>query len=163
MIKTLEQLENEYWDPPEFESHLTMTCHRLRQKPIDTFTVEDLRIMIGQNIGVTYLLPRALGVLRADPVARGDFYEGDLLNSVIHSDLIRGSEDKELLFELAQMCHVAIELECSAASDTYLADYTAEDLGLTPEIAKQLRQDAISNVLATQPLVDFKAFYEEHG
>jgi CDI immunity proteins len=50
MEQTLEQLENEVWGEPEFHSHLVLTCHSLRKKPIDQFTVEDLRIMLGQDV-----------------------------------------------------------------------------------------------------------------
>ncbi|MGW3917080.1 contact-dependent growth inhibition system immunity protein [Streptomyces sp. NPDC005070] len=46
-------------------------------------TVEDLRLLIGQDLGLAYLLPLALEVLRDDPMAEGDTYEGDLLSAVL--------------------------------------------------------------------------------
>jgi contact-dependent growth inhibition (CDI) system CdiI-like immunity protein len=45
--------------------------------------VEDLRIMIGQNIGLSYLLPLAIEQLQHDPLVAGDFYPGDLLEAVL--------------------------------------------------------------------------------
>ncbi|KAB1110193.1 hypothetical protein F6X54_18090 [Micromonospora aurantiaca] len=54
----------------------------LRRKPLAEFTVEDLRIMLGQEIGVPALLPLALQVLLRDPLAEGDYYPGDLLANV---------------------------------------------------------------------------------
>jgi hypothetical protein len=39
--------------------------------------------MIGQQVGLKYLLPLALDRLEDDPFAQGDFYHGDLLNSVL--------------------------------------------------------------------------------
>jgi hypothetical protein len=39
--------------------------------------------MIGQNIGLEYLVPLALERLRRDPFAAGDCYPGDLLGSVL--------------------------------------------------------------------------------
>lgn len=39
--------------------------------------------MIGQNIGLTWLIPLALDKLQVDILAEGDFYEGDLLVSVL--------------------------------------------------------------------------------
>lgn len=39
--------------------------------------------MIGQDLGLAYLLPLALEVLRDDPMAEGDTYEGDLLSAVL--------------------------------------------------------------------------------
>ncbi len=83
MEQTLEQLENDIWDDSELMTTLVSTCHRLRKKPIEQFTVEDLRIMIGQNIGTEYLLPKALNVLESNPLADGDFFAGDLLYCVI--------------------------------------------------------------------------------
>lgn len=58
-------------------------CHALRSKSIDEFTVEDLRLMIQQRIGLRYLVPIALHHLRQDPLAEGDFYPGDLLAAVL--------------------------------------------------------------------------------
>jgi CDI immunity proteins len=81
--KTLEELESQIWDEPKLDSSLVATCQRLRKKPIDEFTVEDLRIMVGQNIGLAHLLPRAIDVLDHHPLAEGDFYAGDLLANVI--------------------------------------------------------------------------------
>ena len=60
MKATLEQLENEYWDEPDFNSHLVTECHRLRKIPLNKFTIEDLRIMLGQKFSIKHLLPLAL-------------------------------------------------------------------------------------------------------
>jgi hypothetical protein len=68
------------------ESHLIETCHKLRKKTLQEFEVEDLRIMIGQNIGTKYLLPLAIEKLSADLFVEGDFYPGDLLKNVLHVD-----------------------------------------------------------------------------
>lgn len=83
VTKSLQQLENKDWGEPNYSSHLVETCHRLRRKPVGEFTVEDLRIMIGQDIGLPYLIPLALVVLRDEPLADGDFYKGDLLRAVL--------------------------------------------------------------------------------
>jgi CDI immunity proteins len=81
--KTLDQLEGDVWGDPTFNSYLVTTCHRLRTKPVDAFSVEDLRIMIGQKIGLPHLVPLAVPVLEREPLAEGDFYPGDLLANVI--------------------------------------------------------------------------------
>ena len=81
--KTLEQLEGAVWNAPDPDSYLAATCHALRRKPLGDFSVEDLRIMIGQGIGLSHLLPLALDVLEQDPWAEGDYYPGDLLASVL--------------------------------------------------------------------------------
>jgi hypothetical protein len=84
--KTLDELEGVVWGPPSYDSHLVRTCHRLRTKPIGEFDVEDLRIMIGQNIGLPYLLPLALERLEENTWAAGDMYPGDLLKMTALAD-----------------------------------------------------------------------------
>jgi hypothetical protein len=84
--QTLEQLEERPWGTPDFDSGLVSTCHRLWTKPVSEFTVADLQIMIGQGIGLTHLVPRALQILEKDALAESDYYAGDLLTSVIHAD-----------------------------------------------------------------------------
>jgi CDI immunity proteins len=81
--RTLQDLEDKDRDEPPFPSYLVTTCHRLRRKPIREFSVEDLRIMIGQEIGLEYLVPVALERLAEDPFIHGDFFPGDLLRNVV--------------------------------------------------------------------------------
>lgn len=87
--KTLEELEKISWPPPppaDEASHLVLTCHALRKRPLAEFTTEDLRIMIGQSIGLEHLIPLAIERLERDLLAQGDFYEGDLLQMVLTCD-----------------------------------------------------------------------------
>jgi hypothetical protein len=82
-MSTIEELEGERWAEPDWPSHLVGECHRLRKLPLRHFTVENLRIMLGQDIGSHYLVPLALEHLEAEPFAEGDFYPGDLLCNVL--------------------------------------------------------------------------------
>ena len=83
---TLEQIEKEYWGAPEYPSYLVTTCHQLRQKPLREFTIEDLRIMIGQQFSLPTLVPMALECLKDKPLAEGDFFPGDLLKAMVQLD-----------------------------------------------------------------------------
>jgi len=80
--QTLDELECVEWGPPTFDSALATNIHRLRRLPLKQYGIEDLRLMIGQQIGLNYLVPRALDHLEAHVLAAGDFYPGDLLASV---------------------------------------------------------------------------------
>jgi hypothetical protein len=84
-MPTLEQLERDVWpEPAPHEATSLITkCHRLRKTPIEEFTVENLRTLIGQGIGVAHLAPVALAVLDHEPLAQGDFYPGDLLSAIL--------------------------------------------------------------------------------
>jgi len=81
---SLEQIENSYWgDAPADASRLVTTAHALRRKPISALDVEDLRLLLGQQEGVEVLTPLALTKLEDNPLAEGDYYPGDLLESVL--------------------------------------------------------------------------------
>ena len=86
--KTLEQLDKRTWSKPEPNetTYLVNTCYQLRKKPLKDFTTEDLRIMIGQNINLDYLISLGIEQLRENILSEGHFYEGDLLNSVLTSE-----------------------------------------------------------------------------
>ncbi|WIV60918.1 contact-dependent growth inhibition system immunity protein [Amycolatopsis nalaikhensis] len=81
---TLEQLDGHVWgDPPDGASRLVKTVHELRRKPVGQLDAEDLRLLLGQQTGVDALVPYALDVLEANPLAEGDYYPGDLLVAVL--------------------------------------------------------------------------------
>ena len=77
--QTLDELDPPAWGEPNYDSHLVTRCYELRRQPIDSMSIEDLRILIGQRVGLRFLLPRALEELEKNPLAEGDFYPGDLL------------------------------------------------------------------------------------
>ncbi|WP_406004929.1 contact-dependent growth inhibition system immunity protein [Streptomyces sp. NBC_00637] len=82
--RSLEELEGVRWQaPPPDTTRLIATAHALRKRPVGTLTVEDLRQLIGQDIGLSVLLPLAVEVLRDNPLAEGHMGEGDLLRAVL--------------------------------------------------------------------------------
>lgn len=86
MAHTLEQLENDVWPDPEVRTSLIDTCHRLRRVPIDSLSLGDIRILLGQRIGVRHLVPRAIDFLNADPMIDASYFPGDLLSAVLRAD-----------------------------------------------------------------------------
>ena len=121
-LKSLESLEKKIWPPFSSDegSYLIKTCNSLRKKQLQDFTTEDLRIMIGQEIGLYFLMPLAIEKLAETLFAGGDMYEGDLLKNVLDintsfwddnknywqqlRDLIkdRRQEIKELKFDISK-------------------------------------------------------------
>ena len=77
-----------------------MRCHELRKLSLDNFTTEDLRIMIGQEIGLHYLIPLAIETLTNDLFAEGDMYEGDLLKNVLEVDTEFWDDNKDHWLQL---------------------------------------------------------------
>lgn len=80
---TLDELDPPAWGPPPpGATSLMRRAHALRSKALDDFTSEDLRLAVSQRIALAHVLPRAVAVLQANPMAEGDFYPGDLLAAV---------------------------------------------------------------------------------
>jgi len=94
--KTLETLERDFWPPIETDdiSYLALTLHTLRKKPLKNLNIEDLRVMIGQNMGLPFLIPLAMEELKFNILAQGELYPGDLLCSVLNSDIDYWKEEE---------------------------------------------------------------------
>jgi hypothetical protein len=123
--KNLDELEGVVWGEPNFDSYLVVTCHRLRLKPIDEFTVEDLRIMILQKISLHYLMPLAIEKLEREPLSEGNCYPGDLLNSVIDSKsewLISHPQWLDPVVEIAKRALILLQDDEFAVGLAFLKD-----------------------------------------
>lgn len=83
---TLEELENDYWQTIVYPSKLVERCYKFRKIPLKDLTIEQLRTLIGQQIGLDFLLPIAFEQLEKNILSEGDFYEGDLLESVLRTN-----------------------------------------------------------------------------
>ncbi|SDF18796.1 contact-dependent growth inhibition system immunity protein [Chitinophaga filiformis] len=85
--KSIEQLENDYWKDIEFPTGLVERCYRYRRIPIGNLTPGQIRTLISQQIGLTFLMPLALEMLRKDVLIETELYEGDLLSAVLTADI----------------------------------------------------------------------------
>jgi hypothetical protein len=84
--QTLEELDGQRWAPPDVETSLAQTVHRLRRVPLGQFEPRDLWVMIGQGVGLPYLIPKALALLERDAFVEADVSTGDLLIQVFGVD-----------------------------------------------------------------------------
>ena len=83
--KSLEMLEKKNIGFPKNEnSRLVNEVLRLRKIPLNQFTIEDIRLMIGQNEGLGYIIVLAINALKIDLFAEGDMYPGDILKNVLN-------------------------------------------------------------------------------
>lgn len=82
--KSLQELEDDDWGDAH-ETALVERCHQLRRKPLQDFTVGDLRVMIGQDISLYFLVPLALEQLENDSLLEASFYPGDLLGALLRA------------------------------------------------------------------------------
>ena len=85
--KSIEELENDYWGEPTFNSYVITTCHKARQKPLKLLSNEEIRCLIGQKIGLKFLLPITIDILKNTPFIDVTYFEGDLLLTVLRLDI----------------------------------------------------------------------------
>src|SRR4029077_6353377 len=130
--KSLQELEHADWGGPTYDSHLVTTIHRLRRVPLRQFSVEDLRIMIGQNIGLQYLIPLALEQLRRDSLAEGDYYPGDLLKMVLSADAKFWQNHPEWHKEVEEIAQRTKAQPCDGANDGPFCAPTFEMISTIP-------------------------------
>jgi hypothetical protein len=102
--KTIEQIEGKKLGIPQNESRLVTTFHELRTKKIQDLTIEDLRLLIGQNLCLDVLIPKAILKLKTDILCEGDLYEGDLLKSVLESEKDYWIKNKETWTAVVKLC-----------------------------------------------------------
>lgn len=81
--KSLEELENSYWEHNDFDSYVVQTVQAARKKPLSELTNEEIRVLTGQKVGLKYVLPMAVSLLKNDPLVEIRFFEGDLLECVL--------------------------------------------------------------------------------
>lgn len=108
---SIEQLENDIWkEPVEYPSGLAINCHNNRKIPIKQLTVEQLRLLISQKIGLEHIIEIAIQKLEENILAEGDLYEGDLLVSVSCLSTQFWNENKIHLEKLRTIVEFNIEL-----------------------------------------------------
>ncbi len=66
---------------------MVKNVHELRRRPIGTLEAHELARLIGQNVGLPWLLPPAVEILRdtAPRQAASGWYDDDLLYAVVTS------------------------------------------------------------------------------
>lgn len=101
--QSLEELEDAYWQEPDYISDLIQKVLALRRTPLNRFSTEDLRLMISQGFALTYLVPLALERLQNNLFVEGDFYPGDLLQSVLHVDIEFWLKNRPLWHQLHRL------------------------------------------------------------
>ena len=72
---------------PKVQSNVVRTAERLANAPLSAFGVEELRFAIGQRMRLDDLMDLAVPELERDPFVAGSFYRGDLLVSVLRTDV----------------------------------------------------------------------------
>lgn len=82
---------------------LIARCEAIWDKPLQDFSIEDLRLVVGQQIGLPWVVTLALTQLTKNLFSEGDYYAGDLLTSVLHveNDYWQAHPDERTRFSAA--------------------------------------------------------------
>ncbi|MFG2532623.1 contact-dependent growth inhibition system immunity protein [Streptomyces sp. NPDC048516] len=110
---SIAELESSAWpDPPEGSTNLVKSVHALRRQPIGDLTPEELARLIGQNVGLPWILPLALEFLRdtAPHQATGGWYDDDLLSAVLTRKSDVWSASPELAQEVDAILRILTDL-----------------------------------------------------
>jgi hypothetical protein len=135
------------WGPaPPDATSLIKRCHELRTRPLVDFTVEDLRIMIGQQVALRRLVPLALDRLRPDSLLEDDDYPTDLLASVLRVDTAFWERSPDSDVELRKPAEGARERFKLAPGlreliETFVRDHSARRIALRARLASDPRDD----------------------
>jgi contact-dependent growth inhibition (CDI) system CdiI-like immunity protein len=85
--RTLEELDGQDWGAPESApTPMVARCLALRRTPLSRLSPGDLRLLLGQQIGLEYLVPRALELVADQPLREADLHPGDLLSALLRVD-----------------------------------------------------------------------------
>jgi len=93
--------------------------HELRRVPVGQLSVDDVRLLIGQNVGVHTLLPIAVERLSRDPLLAATFYPGDLLRAVLRIPEAYWVQDAGLLERLRSIVESVDEVPSEIESEVH--------------------------------------------
>jgi hypothetical protein len=82
--RSIAELEGIEWAISEVDAGpMHRRCMRLRKIPISSLSPGDLRVLIGQDIGLVFLMPLAIEMLERSPLMEAEYFNGDLLCVVL--------------------------------------------------------------------------------
>lgn len=77
---SIETFEARRWGEPSADTtRIIRAVHAAREVPIRDLTLEQVRLLLVQRVGLPWVIDEALIRLDDDPLAEGDLYPGDVL------------------------------------------------------------------------------------
>jgi len=73
-------------DNGPYPTSMVEKANKALKKPIQELTSSEIRLLIGQNMGLEYVVPLALEILASDPMIDATYYPGDLLSTCLNAD-----------------------------------------------------------------------------
>ena len=89
--KSISELEGWKWDSSKFPNDSTSGIEnrffKLHDIPLNKLEIDDIRFLINQNSALTFILPIAILSLEKNFFVETEYYEGDLINSILNINL----------------------------------------------------------------------------
>ena len=129
--KSIEELSGISLGEDNYGSYVVGTATKAVKKPVGELSAEEIRLLIGQRIGVKYLLHRAVLILDKEPLIMTSVFMGDLMMELLRLETEEWSENEldHLLFKRVVSKHKLALL--SALHPTELLDnYNCASLDL---------------------------------
>ncbi len=124
--QSIENIEQDYWQAPAPDaSGLIRQLYSVRKKSITDLSVEDLRLLIGQNVCLSNTVPTAINILKDDLFAEGDYYPGDLLVNLLTSDKQFWAQNPILKQQVESLC---ADLDVIIAQNCDLSETTEREI-----------------------------------
>ncbi|MFE7775406.1 contact-dependent growth inhibition system immunity protein [Streptomyces sp. NPDC057445] len=136
LSRTLEELENNPRPPPTRDgaTGLVLAVPALRERPVGSLTVDDLTRPVGQYVGLLFLLPLALRILRDTlPAQRDGGWHDEDLPSVV---LTRGPAVRATDPECAHDLRAIVACPAAAAAPYLLRSAERFRASLPAELAR---------------------------
>lgn len=118
---TLEELEKDIWETPSnFPTSLVENVYSLRKKRLIDYDANDIRILISQNVGLKYVVPKAIQELEKNILVEACYYPGDLLLTLLKiSDYwITHTEERNKIIALLKKSKQSIIEELNVDDET---------------------------------------------
>jgi hypothetical protein len=97
--QSLSQLGDSCGDPGPGATGMMKECFRLCGVPLAWLSPADWRLLVGQGIGLKWLVPMTLELLEHDPLVATDYYPGDLLLNLLRARLPANDADSRRRLE----------------------------------------------------------------
>ncbi len=114
-----------------YPSGLVKKINVALRKPIADLNLDEVRILLGQNFGLDYVVPIALATLREDPLYDATYYPGDLLAACIEINPSFWKENSDLHEEMANIA------KCVQSDDSKLNTIIQRFLSLPIQSSQQ--------------------------
>ena len=102
--KSLQQLEAfDMGDPEGAPTNMVRRCLTLHRTPLEQWSAEDCRLMLGQGFSPQILVPLALEFLYVNSMEAGTMYDGALLDSVLRLPANFWADEPELWWQVNEI------------------------------------------------------------